>query len=157
MSAQDKLKVALIGAGGSNHGRGLSAGFTSPGSWGLQHARIFATRPDVDFCAIIGRNEQKTQEKADEYGTKGRAVIHDTVKRYTYHASGNETGEVWEPGYFNDEDRDFHRTFDKHVDALLDALKAGNQPPVPAQAGCRVLQLAHAAIQSFETGRRVTV
>ena len=32
------IKVALVGAGG----------------WGRQHARIFAARPDVAFCAIVG-------------------------------------------------------------------------------------------------------
>jgi myo-inositol 2-dehydrogenase/D-chiro-inositol 1-dehydrogenase len=343
MSELKRVKVALIGAGGSTHGRGLSAGFTSPGSWGLQHARIFATRPDVDFCAIVGRDEKKTKEKAEEFGakayvniadmleketpdlvsmclpnqghfeatlqviqagfplfvekplvfelreaeilmneaakrgvffginfnhrfakpvqlayeairagklgdltfaswrfggegasdhphanlfetqchgfdmlehlcgpiesvmaemtdktgggyrtlslalkftsgavgsligtydssyaypdthrveldgTKGRAVIHDTVKKYTYHSTGNEIGETWEAGYFNDEARDFHRTFDWHVDALLAAFKAGERPPIHAEAGYRALLIAHAAIRSYETGNRVKI
>jgi myo-inositol 2-dehydrogenase/D-chiro-inositol 1-dehydrogenase len=90
-------------------------------------------------------------------GTKGRAVIHDTVKKYTYHPTGSEIGEVWEAGYFNDVDREFHRTFDKHVDALLTALKAGEQPPIHAVAGYRVLAIAYAAIRSFETGSRVNI
>jgi myo-inositol 2-dehydrogenase/D-chiro-inositol 1-dehydrogenase len=343
MSEQKRMKVALIGAGGSTHGRGLSAGFTSPGSWGLQHARIFATRPDVEFCAIVGRDERKTKQKAEEFGskayvniaemleketpdlvsmclpnqehfeatlqviqagfpllvekplvfelreadilineaakrgvffginfnhrfakpvqlayeaiqagrlgdltfaswrfggegasdhphanlletqchgfdmlehlcgpiesvmaemtdktgggyrtlslalkftsgavgsligtydssyaypdthrveldgTKGRAVIHDTVKSYTCQPAGSETGEVWQAGYFNDVDREFVRTFDKHVDALLDALRSGKQPPIHAEAGYRALLIAHAAIRSYETGSRVNV
>ena len=37
--SEQKVKIALVGAGG----------------WGMQHARIFAARPDVDFCAIMGR------------------------------------------------------------------------------------------------------
>lgn len=90
-------------------------------------------------------------------GTGGRIVIHDTVKRYTYHPLGSELGETWEAGYFNDQEREFHRTFDKHVDALLHALQAGKRPPVPAEAGYRALSLAHAAIRSFEQGCRVTV
>jgi myo-inositol 2-dehydrogenase / D-chiro-inositol 1-dehydrogenase len=90
-------------------------------------------------------------------GTKGRAVIHDTVKRYTYHPAGSELGEIWEAGYFNDVDREFHRTFDKHVDALLEALKSGGQPPIHAEAGYRALQIADAAIRSFESGSRVRV
>jgi myo-inositol 2-dehydrogenase/D-chiro-inositol 1-dehydrogenase len=341
MSEQKRMKVALIGAGGSTHGRGLSAGFTSPGSWGLQHARIFATRPDVEFCAIVGRDERKTKQKAEEFGskayvniaemleketpdlvsmclpnqehfeatlqviqagfpllvekplvfelreadilineaakrgvffginfnhrfakpvqlaheaiqagklgdltfaswrfggegasdhphanlletqchgfdmlehlcgpiesvmaemtdktgggyrtlslalkftsgavgsligtydssyaypdthrveldgTKGRAVIQDTVKSFTYQPSGSETGEVWQAGYFNDVDREFVRTFDKHVDALLDALRSGKQPPIHAEAGYRAVLIADAAIRSYETGSRV--
>lgn len=84
-------------------------------------------------------------------------MIHDTVKRYTYHPMESELGETWEAGYFNDKDRAFHQTFDKHADALLQALKAAGPPPVPAYAGYRALLLADAAIRSFETGIRVKV
>jgi myo-inositol 2-dehydrogenase/D-chiro-inositol 1-dehydrogenase len=75
------MKVALVGAGGSTNGRGLSAGFNSAGSWGLQHARIFATRPDIDFCAIVGRNPEKTQEKASEYGTNAYVSIEEMLEK----------------------------------------------------------------------------
>lgn len=57
-------------------------------------------------------------------------------------------------GYFN-EARRFHGTFDRHVDDLLAAWRRGDPPPVPAGAGRRALELAHATIRSFETGRRV--
>ncbi|OZB99003.1 Gfo/Idh/MocA family protein [Paenibacillus sp. XY044] len=341
MSADQKLKVALIGAGGSAFDRGRSEGFRSAGNWGQQHARIWEGRPDVDFCAIVGRNPERTKEKAEFYGTKaytriadmleqevpdlvsiclpnqghfdatmeviqagfpllvekplvfnlkeadqllneaakrnvffainfnhrfakpveladeairtgrlgdltfatwrfggegssdhphanlietqchgfdmlehlcgpiesvmaemtdktgggyrtlsitprfengavgsligtydssyaypdthrveingalGRCVIQDTVKKYTFHAAGSEIGESWEAGYFNDADREFHRTFDRHVDALLHALRNGQAPPVDAEAGYRVLLLAEAAIRSYEQGCRV--
>ena len=82
-------------------------------------------------------------------------MVDDTVRRYSYQAIGNETAEVWQAGYFNDEDREFHRTFDKYFDVMLDAFRKGNPPPVPAQAGRRALALAQACIQSFETGVRV--
>lgn len=90
-------------------------------------------------------------------GTRGRAMIEDTVKRVTLQAAGDETRRVWEPGYFNDEARTFVYTFDRHVDAILGALRAGEQPPIQASAGRRALELAHAVIESFETGRRVAV
>jgi predicted dehydrogenase len=90
-------------------------------------------------------------------GTTGRVTIEDTVKRLTVSRAGEETRTVWEAGYFNDEDRSFHRTFDKHVDQLLAALRAGAPPPVHASAGQRVLELAYAIIESFETGNRVTI
>jgi predicted dehydrogenase len=90
-------------------------------------------------------------------GTEGRVVIHDTVRRLSIHRVGDETASVWQAGYFRDEARDFHGTFDRHVDALLEAFRAGDPPPVPAQAGRRALQLAHAAIESHQTGRRVAV
>jgi predicted dehydrogenase len=89
-------------------------------------------------------------------GTAGRALIEDTVKRLTIQQVGDETRHVWEAGYFNDLDREFHRTFDRHVDALIPALRAGEPPPVPASAGRRALLLALASIRSFETGQRIS-
>jgi predicted dehydrogenase len=90
-------------------------------------------------------------------GSKGRVQIEDTVRRYSFHAVGNEMGEVWQAGYFNDLDREFHRTFDRHMDALFAAFREDKEPPIHAQAGRRALLLAQAAIESFETGRRVKV
>jgi predicted dehydrogenase len=90
-------------------------------------------------------------------GTKGRIVVNDTVKRFSFQKTGNETAEVWQAGYFNDFDREFHRTFDLHLDAILEALKKGNPPPIHAKAGKRALELALATIKSFESGKRVTL
>jgi myo-inositol 2-dehydrogenase / D-chiro-inositol 1-dehydrogenase len=90
-------------------------------------------------------------------GTDGRMLIEDTVKRFTYSRAGEETRRVWEAGYFNDADREFQRTFDKHVEALLQALRTGAPPPVHARAGRRALELAEAIIASYEDGRRVSV
>ncbi len=90
-------------------------------------------------------------------GTRGRALIEDTVRRYSFQPSGSETAEVWQAGYFNDRDRAFHQTFDRYMDALLTAFKQGQEPPVHARAGRRALLLAQAAIESFETGRRVAI
>jgi len=90
-------------------------------------------------------------------GTRGRATIHDTVRRLTLSTSGDEERRVWEAGYFDDDARSFALTFDRHVDALLQALREGEAPPVPASAGRRALELAVAAVTSFEQGRRVVV
>ena len=90
-------------------------------------------------------------------GSQGRLLIDDTVRRYSFQAVGNETAEVWQAGYFNDRDREFHRTFDRHIDVLLGAFRRGEPPPIHAQAGRRALALAYSAIHSFETGQRVAV
>lgn len=92
-------------------------------------------------------------QRIEVSGTRGRFVIDDTVRRYRFH----EAGKVWEAGYFNDRDREFHRTFDLYIAAMLAAFGAGKAPPVPARAGLRALRLAHAAIGAFETGRRVEI
>lgn len=88
-------------------------------------------------------------------GTQGRVLVEDTVRRFSFQQKGNETAEVWQAGYFNDVDREFHRTFDKYMDVLLTAFRQGQPPPIHAQAGRRALQLAQAAIESFTTGQRV--
>jgi predicted dehydrogenase len=88
-------------------------------------------------------------------GLAGRVLIEDTVRRYTYTPAGDETSQVWQAGYFNDRDRDFHATFDRYLDAMLPAFVAGEQPPVHARAGRRALAVAQAVIRSFETGSRV--
>ena len=90
-------------------------------------------------------------------GTAGRLLIEDTVKRLTVSRAGDETRTVWEAGYFNDRDREFHRTFDEHVEALLAAFRAGEPPPIHAHAGARALRVAYGIIESFESGCRVAV
>jgi myo-inositol 2-dehydrogenase/D-chiro-inositol 1-dehydrogenase len=82
-------------------------------------------------------------------------LVDDTVRRFTHHQAGSETGSVWEAGYFNDADRQFDSTFDRHVEAMLAAFRSGQPPPVPARAGRRALELALSAIRSSETGSRV--
>lgn len=90
-------------------------------------------------------------------GTKGRALIEDTVRRLTLSTAGEEVQRVWEASYFNDEARTFEYTFDRHVDAMLEAFRAGQQPPVPATEGRRALELAMGIIRSYEEGVRVAV
>jgi myo-inositol 2-dehydrogenase/D-chiro-inositol 1-dehydrogenase len=90
-------------------------------------------------------------------GTHGRLVVEDTVQRFSFQNAGQETAEVWQAGYFNDFDREFQRTFDIHLDAILEAFKRGDQPPVHARAGRRALELAWAAVESFASGKRVTL
>ncbi len=94
-------------------------------------------------------------QRIEVNGTKGRVLIEDTVRRFEFQSAGDETAQVWQAGYFNDLDREFHRTFDCHMDEVLGAFRAGQEPPIPASWGRRALQLAFAAIESFESGKRV--
>lgn len=90
-------------------------------------------------------------------GTAGRAVVVDTVQSFELSKVGQEDAVVWRPGYFNDRARSFHDTVDRYVADLVRALRAGAPPPVPATAGRRALRLAHAAIASHRSGKRVPV
>ncbi len=90
-------------------------------------------------------------------GSLGRIVIHDTVRGLTIQTVGDETAQTWQAGYFNDEARNFKGTFDRHVEVILQALRAGEQPPVHARAGRRALQLAQSVIESHESGKKIEV
>ena len=72
-------------------------------------------------------------------GTSGRAFVEDTVKRLTLSQARNETSQAWQAGYFNDIEREFHRTFDRHVDELIRALVSGGGPPADHLGVCRSL------------------
>ena len=65
--------------------------------------------------------------------------------------------ETWQAGFFEDGLRSFGHNLDRLLDALIPALLAGQEPPVPARRGLRALELAYAAIESFQTGRRIEV
>lgn len=99
----------------------------------------------------------RNTQRVEVNGTLGRVVMEDTVRRFEFQRAGDECARTWEAGYFNDRDREFERTFDNHMDAVLTAFRAGEAPPIPAEKGRRALQLALASIESFETGRRVEV
>ena len=90
-------------------------------------------------------------------GTLGRIIVSDTVREFQFQRAGDETARVWQAGYFDDKSRSFEQTFDAHMDAILAAFRAGGEPPIHASAGWRALQLACAAIESHQSGRRVRV
>ena len=90
-------------------------------------------------------------------GTKGRIVMEDSVNGYRFQSADSRRAEVWNPAFFRDDERSFSRNLDRHLDALIPALREGRKPPVPAEKGLRALQLAYAAVESFETGKRVAV
>jgi hypothetical protein len=50
-----------------------------------------------------------------------------------FQTAGDETARVWQAGYFNDQDCEFHRTFDRNVDEVLGVLRRGEEPPVHAR------------------------
>jgi len=96
-------------------------------------------------------------QRIEVNGTTGRLIARDTVRELVIQSAGDPIERRWSSGYFDDESRAFHSTFDRHVDVILEAFRRGAEPPIHARAGRRALQLALAAIESFETGRTVAV
>ena len=110
------------------------------------------------FLATVDADEHNRLSQLIEIGgTKGRILIEDNVRRYSFQEKGSDTEEVWQAGFFDDDGRRFNKNLDRYLDDMLPALREGRRPPVPAAEGLRALEIAYAAIESFETGRRVEV
>ena len=45
-------------------------GIVGAGNWGLQHARVFSSRDDVEVCAVVGRTPDKTALRAEQFGAR---------------------------------------------------------------------------------------
>ena len=88
-------------------------------------------------------------------GSKGRILIEDQVKKYTFNKKNSETAEVWQAGFFNDYEREFLRTFDEHFNDVIVNFLKGKQPPIHANQGKRALQLALASIRSMHTRKSI--
>lgn len=59
-----KTKIALLGTGEW---------------WGWHHARILSEHTDVDFCAITGRDPERTQARANEFNVKSYTDIDEML------------------------------------------------------------------------------
>ena len=64
MNNTHHVKVAVIGTG----------------RWGTQHARVFAARPDVDLCAVVGQNPERTRAHADALGVHAYLDVHEMLE-----------------------------------------------------------------------------
>jgi predicted dehydrogenase len=90
-------------------------------------------------------------------GTDGRVVVDNVVDGVILHPQGDGSHTVWRPNLFDSRARDFWRTIDGHIDAFVDAMVGGQDPPVTGRDGLRALQLTYAAIASFERGAPVAL
>ena len=112
----------------------------------------------ASFLATLDANEHNRLSQMIEIGgVNGRILIEDNVQKYTYQATDSDMAETWQAGFFEDDLRCFGKNLDRHLDALIPALLRKDTPPVPASKGLRALELAYAAIESFETGKRIEV
>lgn len=108
------------------------------------------------FLATMDANEHNRLSQLTELGgTEGRILIEDNVRRYSFQSTNSDTEEVWQAGFFEDSLRSFNQNLDRHLNDVIPALIEGKEPPIPATEGLRALEIAYAAIRSFETGKRV--
>ncbi len=102
-------------------------------------------------------------------GTGGRAQITDAIGRYEFcprasitqehqEQKGEEArAEVWNSHFFDDESRQFSRTTDRHIAALVAAIREGRPAPIPITEGLRALELGEAARLAAMEGQVIEV
>src|SRR4030095_347840 len=49
--------------------------------WGREHARVYAERPDVDLCAVVGRTPERAAARARELGTSPYVDLEEMLER----------------------------------------------------------------------------
>ena len=109
--------------------------------------------------SLLGSYDTSYQYPNSHYveinGSKGRILIEDQVKKFTFNKKNSETAEVWQAGFFNDYEREFLRTFDEHFNEVINNFIKGKEPPIHAKKGQRALQLALASIKSMQTNKSI--
>ena len=110
------------------------------------------------FLATLDANEHNNLSQLIEIdGVDGGILIEDNVKKYTFQQTNSDMAKVWTAGFFEDDKRSFHKSVDRYIDDMLTSFKKGEEPPVHAKEGLRALKIAYAAIESYQTGKRVHV
>ena len=109
------------------------------------------------ICTFDASGDYPLCQTIELNGRKGRVLIEDNAQKYTYQSIHSAMSESWAPGFFMDDERSFSHNTDRLIDATLSAFIKGEKPPVPAAEGLRALELAYAAIESYEKGIRVRI
>jgi predicted dehydrogenase len=90
-------------------------------------------------------------------GTDGRVEVENVVDAVRLYQHDRPEFTEWRPGLFDADRRDFWRTIDIHLGAFIQAVRGGQDPPVPGSDGVRALEATFAAIRSFEEHRPVSL
>ncbi len=110
------------------------------------------------IASIDGSYADTHNHEFECLGLGGRVRVTDVLRRFEWSPRSQRDGiTVWEPGFFDDRERDFGATTATHVDRYVRAQLAGDPVPVPAEDGYEALRLGLAAIESVRTGERVAV
>jgi predicted dehydrogenase len=88
-------------------------------------------------------------------GSGGRLLVDDPVGAYMFHPAESQVGEVWTPGFFEDDARSFAASTERHIAAFVDALLLGQPIPIPAEEGLTALILGTAAARACVEGGSV--
>ncbi len=110
------------------------------------------------IASVDGAYADTSTHEFEAIGLGGRVRVTDVLRRFEWSPRGERTHvAVWEPGFFDDDERSFAATPARRIDAVVKAQLAGAPVPVPAEDGYHALRAGLAAIASAGSERRVAL
>jgi predicted dehydrogenase len=108
------------------------------------------------LASVDGSYADTHNHECECLGLGGRIRVTDVLRRFEWSPRSSPEGvTVWEPGFFDDRERDFGATAATHIDRFVKAQLAGDPVPVPAEDGLQALRLGLAAVESARSGNCV--
>ncbi len=100
--------------------------------------------------------QTRTAEWMELGGTTGSILVEDVTRRVIVEGLDPDQRRTLEPNPFQAGDS-FYQSLTDHVQAFLEHVASGREPPVTGRDGLISLQLAEAAIESLKLGHSVEV
>ncbi len=123
---------------------------------GVSLSLAFASGATGTIVAGYRDGQTRTVEWLELGGAEGTIVVEDITRRVILSGTDPDRRESFEPNHFARGDA-FYDSLGEHVQAFIEHIVHGQQPPVTGHDGVVGLKLATAAIESLKTGRAIEV
>jgi predicted dehydrogenase len=108
------------------------------------------------IVAAYRHGQSRTAEWMELGGAAGSIIVEDVTRRVIVSGLDPAVRQTFLPNHFQAGDS-FYQTIIDHMQAFVDHIAAGREPPVTGHDGLNSLQLAEAAIESLKSGHSVEV
>jgi predicted dehydrogenase len=101
-------------------------------------------------------NQSRTSERMELGGNAGSIIVEDVMRRVIVAGLDPDETQVYAPNPFVGGDA-FYNSLIEHLQAFIECVAEGRQPPVTGAEGLAGMVLAEAAIESLVRGTRIQV
>ena len=133
-------------------------GKTAPGELVREVVLSFEFAGGAVGAIIAGYRDRqsRTSERMEIAGSLGAIAIEDATRRVTLFEKDPDSLASFSPNHFVEGDT-FYDTLKAHVEAFIEQVAAGREPPVTGRDGLRAMEIAAAAVESHRQGRSIEV